>query len=125
MPRLLSRMPPSLHKPASIALVGLGAVCFLVAILLFVQFSQTTETSGHLWWKETREIPLDERRPYLIVGICLSRDVQCRRRGGIVCRSSKEDRIGPTNRSLFEYFVAVSVHACHSQKLTTPTSAPS
>lgn len=71
MPRILSRLPASFHKFVTVALLVLAVLCSLVAILLFVQYSQTTETSGHLWWKETRAIPLDERRPYLIAGICL------------------------------------------------------
>lgn len=71
MPRLFSRLPSSLHSTAVKALVGLALLCALIAMLFFIGFSETTETSGHLWWKETREIPYAERRPYLLAGIGL------------------------------------------------------
>lgn len=69
MPRLFSRLPVSLHKPSAAALVVLTALCAIAGIALFVVFSQTTETTGHLWWKETREISYSERRPYLLASI--------------------------------------------------------
>ncbi len=71
MPRLFSRIPDALQKPATKGLLCLAVACSLVAILLILEFSQTTKTSGHLWWKESREIPLNERLPYLLIGIGL------------------------------------------------------
>lgn len=72
MPRLLSRLPARHQKAAIKALLALLAICTMSAVLLFIEFSQTIETSGHLWWKESRAIPLAERRPYLLGGIALS-----------------------------------------------------
>ena len=69
MPRLFSRLPVSLHSTAVKALVGLAVLCALIAILSFIGFSETTESTGHLWWKETREIPYGDRRPYLLAGV--------------------------------------------------------
>lgn len=69
MPRLFSRLPASVHSTAAKALAGLAILCALTAVLLFLGFSQTTETTGQLWWKETREIPYAERRPYLLAAI--------------------------------------------------------
>lgn len=69
MPRLFWRLPVSLHSPAAKALGALAVLCTLTAIGFFIAFSETTETTGHLWWKETREIPYGERRPYLLAGI--------------------------------------------------------
>lgn len=68
MPRVLSRLPVSLHgfAAAVLALVAMG--CVMAALICFLAYSQTTETTGHLWWKETRTIPLAERRPYMLVG---------------------------------------------------------
>jgi hypothetical protein len=72
MPRLFSRLPVSLHGAAAKALLGLAVLCALFAIMSFLGFSETTETTGHLWWKETRDIPYGERRPYLLAGIGLA-----------------------------------------------------
>lgn len=69
MPRLFSRLPVSLHSPATKALGALAVLCAIAAIVFFSVFSETTETTGHLWWKETREIPYGERRPYLLACI--------------------------------------------------------
>lgn len=69
MPRFLSRLPVSLHRPGAIALAVLAVVCALAAAILFGVYSETKETTGHLWWKETREIPYGERRPYLLACI--------------------------------------------------------
>lgn len=69
MSRLFSRLPVSLHRPAAIALATLAMLCVLIAVILFLIYSETTETTGHLWWKNTREIPYAERRPYLLAGI--------------------------------------------------------
>ena len=57
MPRLFSRLPVSLHSTAAKALLGLAVLLAAIASLCFIGFSETTETTGHLWWKETREIP--------------------------------------------------------------------
>lgn len=64
MPRVVSRLPRSLHPPVAIALAVLALLALVAALILFAIYSRTTETSGHLWWAETREIPLEERRPY-------------------------------------------------------------
>ena len=72
MPRLFSRLPVSLHSTAAKALLGLAVLLAAIASLCFIGFSETTETTGHLWWKETREIPYGERRPYLLAGIGLA-----------------------------------------------------
>lgn len=44
-------------------LFTLFGVTVLFAIASFAIYSEKTETSGFAWWKETRDIPLDERRP--------------------------------------------------------------
>lgn len=64
MPRLLAKLPPTSHAPAAKVLLGLAVIFGLAALLCFLDFSQATETSGHLWWRETRSVPLTERRPY-------------------------------------------------------------
>lgn len=69
MPRLFSRLPASSQSPIAKALVSLALFCCIAALVCYFSFSATTETSGHLWWKETREIPWAERRPYLIAVI--------------------------------------------------------
>lgn len=71
MPRLFSRLPTSLHNPLAKALLALAVLCAILALFSLVEFSQTTETSGHFWWKKTREIPIDERRVYGLIGVGL------------------------------------------------------
>lgn len=45
---------------------GLGAFLLLMyGLLQFLGYSRATESSGMLWWSETREVPMDERMPYL------------------------------------------------------------
>lgn len=44
---------------------GLSVLLILFGLLLFLGYSQATESSGMLWWRETREVPMSERAPYL------------------------------------------------------------
>jgi hypothetical protein len=69
MPRLVPKLPSSLTGAVVAGFVALAAVCGLTALIFFLVYLQTTETSGQLWWKETREIPYSERRPYLLACI--------------------------------------------------------
>ncbi|KRA37931.1 MULTISPECIES: hypothetical protein [unclassified Nocardioides] len=66
MPRLFARLPVSLHGPALKALIALAVLCSFTALILLTVFFNRTESTGHLWWKETKEIPFSERRPYLV-----------------------------------------------------------
>ncbi|QIK68018.1 hypothetical protein G7072_18200 [Nocardioides sp. HDW12B] len=68
---LLLRIPAQ-HQRAVVKYLLLGAtMCFLFAVLLIMAFGEESETSGHLWWKSTREVPYDQRLPYLLGGIAL------------------------------------------------------
>lgn len=51
--------------------LGLGVLLALIGLLLVFEYQTTTETTGHLWWKETVAIPLEKRLPYLRAGFFL------------------------------------------------------
>jgi hypothetical protein len=71
MSSVLSRIPVKKQKPIAKGLLGVAAFVFLYAVLFVMWFAETTETSGWLWWQETKEIPLSERLPQLFVAIGL------------------------------------------------------
>jgi len=65
MPEKQSRSETSGRERLGV-LGGFGAFLLLMfGFLLFMGYSQTTESSGILWWQETHEVPMDERMPYL------------------------------------------------------------
>ena len=72
---VLSRIPVRTQKPLAEGLLFAAVPVSLFGLLLVMAFTETTKTesSGHLWWKEdtTTQIPLSERMPYLLIGICL------------------------------------------------------
>lgn len=99
MPRLLARLPASWHRPLSGVLVVAAVACVVAAIVCFLVYGQATETTGHLWWKETEEIPIAARRPYLLAGILLLVGGSCSILGslGLIVASARrtEADLGP------------------------------
>lgn len=68
---LLLRVPAQHQKTVVKYLLSIGALFSLVAVLLLMAFGEESETSGHLWWKTSRQVPYEERLPYLLGGIAL------------------------------------------------------
>lgn len=65
MPENTTRIEPSWSQRLAL-LGGLGSFLLVIfGLLLFIGYSETTESSGMLWWSETREVPISERLPYL------------------------------------------------------------
>lgn len=52
--------PPGVH-----ALTGVAIFLVLFGLLFFMGYSRTTESSGILWWQQTRAVTMDERTAYL------------------------------------------------------------
>ena len=68
---LLSRIPAKKQRPIAKGLLGVAAFFSLYAFLFIMWFGETKESSGWLWWQTSREIPLDERVPHLLIGLGL------------------------------------------------------
>jgi hypothetical protein len=71
MLRVPFRIPVILQKPVAMWLLGVAGLSLIFGVIFIGIYSVTTKTTGMLWWKKTTEIPLSERRPYLILAICL------------------------------------------------------
>lgn len=71
MLRFLFRFPADLQMRVITGLLFAAGLSVLFGLLCVAAFSETTETSGALWWKKTTEIPLSERSPWLIAGVLL------------------------------------------------------
>lgn len=71
LPRLLARVPASLHKAVGTVLLGLAACGGLVAVSLVVEFSRTSDVSGPRWMQRATEVPLEDRLPYLVAALLL------------------------------------------------------
>ncbi len=67
----LSRIPVRLHVSVTKGLLITAGTLVLFGIVAMGIFSESTETSGSLWWKKTTDIPLSERLPALFIGIFL------------------------------------------------------
>jgi len=71
MLRVLFRLPIGLQASVATGLFGAAGLFGLGGVASIAIYSETTKSSGALWWKKTTEIPMSERRPALIVGIGL------------------------------------------------------
>lgn len=71
MRRVLSQIPVAKQKDIAKTLILLAALVCSMASLSMLGFTKATETTGLLWWQETKEIPLSERMSYLYAAIGL------------------------------------------------------
>lgn len=71
MLRLIIRLPAHLHERVIKGALLAALITAFFSITCFGAFSESTETSGALWWKKTSEIPMSERVPWLIGGLIL------------------------------------------------------
>lgn len=69
--RLISLVPTRHLGTAIRVLAGLAGFSAIFGVLALMDYMQTSETSGMLWWRETRQIPVDERRPSLVAAVLL------------------------------------------------------
>lgn len=68
---LFSRLPANYVKGVAAGAIWTAIIAALFGTAALANYFEVNESSGMLWWKETREIPLEERRPSLIVGALL------------------------------------------------------
>jgi hypothetical protein len=72
---MLSKITIKYHKSIIGGLLFVVFFTTMFGLLFFLAFTQEnhTQTTGHLWWKETTEVhyELSDRIPYLIVAIAL------------------------------------------------------
>lgn len=69
--RFFSLVPPRHLGTLLRVLLGLAGFSAAFGALWLMEYTQTTETSGMLWWKETRQIPIEERQPSLLIALSL------------------------------------------------------
>lgn len=66
---VLTRVPVNRQEPLAKGLLGVAGCIALLGVVFVMAFTERTETTGHLFWKETTELSLSERLPWLLVGI--------------------------------------------------------
>ncbi|GAB3994048.1 hypothetical protein [Nocardioides marmoraquaticus] len=69
--KFLARVPARYLKRVLVVSLWIAVFASLWATVAFADHLETSETSGILWWKESRAVPLAERRPSLIAAVLL------------------------------------------------------
>lgn len=71
MSRSSSRNPVGRQIPVTTRLFTVAGFFTLFGVASLAIYSETTKSSGALWWKKTTDIPLSERLPALFIAIVL------------------------------------------------------
>lgn len=71
MPKVRARSERSSRNKLASVLFPFGGLLLLYGLFMYLPYARTTETTGMLWWKDARDVPMSERLPYLQGAIAL------------------------------------------------------